>query len=57
VVVVGFPATSVILSRARFCISASHTHEDLVRAVKVIDEVAELLCLKYEKNFIGATSL
>jgi serine palmitoyltransferase len=57
VVVVGFPATSVVLSRARFCISASHTHEDLVHAVKVIDEVTELLCLKYHKNFIGSTSL
>lgn len=57
IVVVGFPATSVILSRARFCISASHTHEDLVQAVKVIDEVTELLCMKYDKNFIGATTL
>jgi serine palmitoyltransferase len=57
IVVVGFPATSVVLSRARFCLSASHTHEDLVHAVKVIDEVTELLCLKYDKNFIGSTSL
>ena len=54
VVVVGFPATSVILSRARFCISAGHTKEDLIEAVKKIDEVAQLLCLKYEKSFIGA---
>ena len=29
VVVVGFPATSVILSRARFCISAGHSRADL----------------------------
>ena len=57
VVVVGFPATSVVLSRARFCMSASHTHEDLIYAVKVIDEVTELLCLKYAKNFIGTTTL
>eukprot|EP01038_Epipyxis_sp_PR26KG_P008357 gene8357-11304_t len=53
VVVVGFPATSVILSRARFCISAGHTRADLEFAVKVIDEVSSLLCLKYERNFIG----
>mmetsp|Transcript_5656 Transcript_5656/g.8594 ORF Transcript_5656/g.8594 Transcript_5656/m.8594 type:complete len:502 (-) Transcript_5656:16-1521(-) len=57
VVVVGFPATSVVLSRVRFCISASHTREDLEKAVAVIDEVTELLCMKYNKNFIGATSL
>lgn len=53
VVVVGFPATSVILSRARFCISAGHTREDLDYAIKVIDEVAELLCLKYQRGLIG----
>lgn len=48
VVVVGFPATSLILSRARFCLSASHTRSDLEYAVKVIEEVAELLCLRYQ---------
>lgn len=53
VVVVGFPATSVVLSRARFCLSAGHTREDLEKAVKVIEEVASLLCLKYQRNFIG----
>ena len=57
IVVVGFPATSVVLSRARFCLSASHTREDLEFAVKVIDEVTELICLKYDKNFIGGTTL
>ena len=54
VVVVGFPATSVILSRARFCISAGHSRADLEFAVKVIDEVASLLLLKYNKSFIGS---
>jgi serine palmitoyltransferase len=29
IVTVGFPATSLIESRARFCISASHTREML----------------------------
>lgn len=53
VVVVGFPATSVILSRARFCISAGHTKADLDYAVKVINEIAIMLCLKYERNFFG----
>ena len=53
VVVVGFPATSVILSRARFCISAAHTRDDLEDAVRKIDEVAQLLCLKYQNSALG----
>jgi len=53
VVVVGFPATSVVMSRARFCISAGHTREDIEYAVKVIKEVADLIFLKYSKSFLG----
>ena len=34
VVVVGFPATSVVLSRARFCLSAGLTRADLENAVR-----------------------
>jgi serine palmitoyltransferase len=34
-VVVGFPATPLLTSRARVCISASHTRKDLDRALKV----------------------
>jgi serine palmitoyltransferase len=54
IVVVGFPATSVIMSRARFCLSAGHTKEDLDFAVRVIKEVSNILFLKYNKNFLGA---
>lgn len=57
VVVVGFPATSVVLSRVRFCISAGHTREDLTYAVKQIDEIATQLCLKYSANFVGWSKL
>jgi len=46
-VVVGFPATPLLMSRARFCISASHTKEDLSWALKEIDEIGDLLLLKY----------
>lgn len=53
VVVVGFPATSVILSRARFCISAGHTKQDIDFAVRVLDEVTTLLKLKYERGILG----
>ena len=47
VVIVGFPATSITESRVRFCMSASHTKEMLDNALKEIDEVGTLLCLKY----------
>ncbi|CAM9775906.1 unnamed protein product, partial [Ectocarpus fasciculatus] len=53
IVVVGFPATGVILSRARFCISAGHTREDLEKAVEILDEVTDLLLLKYDRRFYG----
>jgi len=47
VVIVGFPVTPLLLSRVRFCISSSHTREDLVDALKHIDELGEILRLKY----------
>eukprot|EP00246_Nothoceros_aenigmaticus_P004460 TRINITY_DN16000_c0_g1_i1.p1 TRINITY_DN16000_c0_g1~~TRINITY_DN16000_c0_g1_i1.p1 ORF type:complete len:491 (+),score=85.95 TRINITY_DN16000_c0_g1_i1:234-1706(+) len=47
VVTVAFPATPLLLSRARICISAAHTREDLVKALEIIDEVADIVRLKY----------
>ncbi|CAO2826951.1 unnamed protein product [Amaranthus hypochondriacus] len=47
VVVVGFPATPLLLARARICISASHSREDLVRALEVISIVGDLIGIKY----------
>ncbi|KAI8899216.1 pyridoxal phosphate-dependent transferase [Globomyces pollinis-pini] len=46
VVVVGFPATPIITSRVRFCISAAHTMEDLEWALGQISEVGDRLMLK-----------
>ncbi|CAH8445051.1 unnamed protein product [Heterobilharzia americana] len=46
-VVVGFPATTLLLSRVRFCISSSHTRELLDKALSIIDQVAEELSLRY----------
>lgn len=54
VVVVGFPATPLLLSRARICLSAAHTREDLVWALEVIDEVAELIQIKYDRPLLDA---
>ncbi|XP_064623882.1 serine palmitoyltransferase 2-like [Lineus longissimus] len=49
-VVVGFPATPIIESRARFCLSAAHTKESLDFALGVISEVGDLLKLKYSNK-------
>jgi len=35
VVTVAFPATPLLLARARICISASHSREDLIEALEV----------------------
>lgn len=41
VVVVGYPATPLLEGRCRFCISASHTREDLQHVIDAIREVSE----------------
>jgi serine palmitoyltransferase len=51
VVVVGFPATQLLLSRTRFCISASHTREDLDWALERIEDVAHEIGIKYNKSW------
>ncbi|XP_060118979.1 serine palmitoyltransferase 2 [Heteronotia binoei] len=50
VVVVGFPATPIIESRARICLSAAHTKEILDFALKELDEVGDLLQIKYSRH-------
>jgi len=47
VVVVGYPATPLVESRVRFCISAAHTKEDLDKVLIACDEVGDLLQLKF----------
>ncbi|KAJ2744084.1 serine palmitoyltransferase component [Coemansia sp. BCRC 34301] len=47
VVVVSYPATPIITGRVRFCISASHTREDLDYALEQISEIGDLLLLKF----------
>ena len=50
---VGFPATPVVMSRARFCVSAGHTKADLDYALEKIDEVCRLLKLRYRLSPFG----
>ncbi|RVX17924.1 Long chain base biosynthesis protein 2a [Vitis vinifera] len=47
VVTVAFPATPLLLARARICISASHTREDLIKGLEVISRVGDLVAIKY----------
>lgn len=46
----GFPATSLIESRVRFCLSASHTKEMLDKALQMCDIVGDQLALKYSRR-------
>jgi serine palmitoyltransferase len=48
-VVVGYPATAIYASRVRFCISASHTREQLEEALAKISVVGDLLDLKQSR--------
>ncbi|KAJ3352361.1 serine palmitoyltransferase component [Entophlyctis luteolus] len=50
VVVVGYPATPIITSRVRFCISAAHTMEDMKWALEQISEVGDKLLLKVSQE-------
>ena len=50
VVVVGYPATPIITSRARFCMSSAHTREDLDHALELISEVGDILVLKHSRH-------
>ncbi len=50
VVVVGYPATSIITSRVRFCLSAAHTMEDMKWALQQISDVGDILNLKVSQQ-------
>ncbi|KIE01591.1 serine palmitoyltransferase 2, partial [Metarhizium majus ARSEF 297] len=53
VVVVGYPATPLISSRARFCVSAAHNKDDLDRLLAACDEVADIIQLKFSTGVAG----
>jgi len=53
VVVVGFPAVPILMSRARFCISAGHNRQDLDQALEEIDDIADILKLRYARSTFG----
>ena len=53
VVVVGYPATPLVSSRARFCVSAAHTKDDLDRLLEACDEIGNVLQLKFSSGIAG----
>ncbi|CAL5871145.1 uncharacterized protein PFLUO_LOCUS5391 [Penicillium psychrofluorescens] len=53
VVVVGYPATPLVSSRARLCVSAAHTKEDLDRVLAACDEIGNVLQLKFSTGIAG----
>ncbi|KAK2852135.1 serine palmitoyltransferase component [Arthroderma sp. PD_2] len=53
VVIVGYPATPLVSSRARFCVSAAHTKDDLDRLLAACDEIGNVLQLKFSSGVAG----
>jgi serine palmitoyltransferase len=49
VVVVGSPATDMVGSRVRYCMSAGHSRDDLIKALAIIEEVGTFCLLQYKK--------
>jgi len=52
-VVVGYPATPLVTSRARFCVSSAHNKDDLDRLLEACDEIGNVLNLKYSSGIAG----
>ncbi|KAI6041566.1 serine palmitoyltransferase 2 [Pisolithus marmoratus] len=50
VVIVAYPATSLVASRVRFCVSASHTKEDIDVVLRACDELGDLMNLKHGRG-------
>ncbi|KAL0441867.1 UNVERIFIED_CONTAM: Long chain base biosynthesis protein 2b, partial [Sesamum radiatum] len=44
---IGFSSHPFTVSRARICISAAHTREDLIKALEVISRVGDMVGVKY----------
>ncbi|KAI6132952.1 pyridoxal phosphate-dependent transferase [Pisolithus croceorrhizus] len=50
VVVVAYPATPLVTSRVRFCLSAAHTKEDIDIVLRACDELGDLMDLKHGRG-------
>jgi len=48
VVIVGYPATSLVSGRVRFCVSAAHTKQDIDQVLIATNEIGEALGMKLD---------
>lgn len=55
VVIVSYPATPLISARARFCVSAALTKEDLDYVLREIDKLGHELFLKFSSGIAGGS--
>ncbi|MCO5565443.1 hypothetical protein L7F22_019116 [Adiantum nelumboides] len=53
VVVVAYPATPLISSRVRYCVSAAHNVDDMQAVLRASDEVGSVLSMKYGSGGAG----
>lgn len=53
VVIVGYPATPLVESRARFCVSSAHNKDDMDRILAACDEIGNVLQLKFSTGIAG----
>jgi serine palmitoyltransferase len=53
VVVVAYPATPLISSRVRYCVSAAHNIDDIQSVLRATDEVGTMLRMKYGSGGAG----
>ncbi|OLL23417.1 Serine palmitoyltransferase 2 [Neolecta irregularis DAH-3] len=53
VVVVGYPATPLVTSRVRFCVSAAHNKNDMDQLLYACAEVGDLLQLRFSSGVAG----
>lgn len=53
-VVVGFPATPIIESRARFCVSAAHTRE-MLDTVSPISNILQCRLMKHKSLLLSSS--
>uniref|UniRef100_A0A914YQ07 Aminotransferase class I/classII domain-containing protein n=1 Tax=Panagrolaimus superbus TaxID=310955 RepID=A0A914YQ07_9BILA len=49
-IAVGFPATAITKARARVCLSADHTKEQLDEVLNILDIIGDKMNIKYGKN-------
>lgn len=54
-VIVGYPATDIISSRVRFCMSAALTKEDIDRLLAICADIGDKLNLKFSTGIAGGS--